>query len=97
MKEYILFINNSHIVIEETVTNEIKKFKTANLKNKYFYFEIPLKLSMDDYYTSKNNEGIIKALLKGLKTYALIDRDLTFLAYFTRGAEKSNIYTPKKV
>mgnify|MGYP007005852449 FL=1 len=95
-ERYILFINNSHIVIEETVTNEIKKFKTANLKNKYFYFEIPLKLSMDDYYTSKNNEGIIKALLKGLKTYALIDRDLTFLAYFTRGAEKSNIYTPRR-
>lgn len=95
-ERYILFINNSHIVIEETVTNEIKKFKTANLKNKYFYFEIPLKLSMDDYYTSKNNEGIIKALLKGLKTYALIDRDLTFLVYFTRGAEKSNIYTPRR-
>ena len=95
-ERYILFINNSHIVIEETVTNEIKKFKTTNLKNKYFYFEIPLKLSMDDYYTSKNNEGIIKALLKGLKTYALIDRDLNFLTYFTRGAEKSNIYTPRR-
>lgn len=94
-EKYILFINNSHVVIEEKVTIEIKKFKTTNLKKKYFYFEIPLKLSMDDYYTNESNKYIIKALLKGLKTYALIDKELNFLAYFTRGAKKSNIYTPR--
>lgn len=94
-EKYILFINNSHVVIEEDIAIKIKKFKTTNSINRYFYFEIPLKLSMDDYYAGKNNECIVKALLKGLKTFALIDKDLNFLTYFTRGAEKPNIYTPR--
>lgn len=96
-EEYLFFINNSYIILAENIKTQIKNFKNDDSKKKkeYFYFEIPLKISVEDYYIDKIYEKFTINLMKSLKTYALIDKDLNFLCNFTRGAEKSYMYMPR--